>query len=183
MLKNILLIIISGAMVSCKGSNDYQPLSYLTTDEQDERMSQIIRYMGRAPEGLSMEERFYKAYDDHYREQQNLHRLDAYYIGEDKKHYFLVSRVAPSLTKKRVAFGGALQVDQAGQLTMYEEVFRTWKMSPDTLATRSMFLFDKMAQGEKLDAWYSGKSRNTDYIEFPDDLTYFDIGSRSWKTR
>lgn len=146
-------------------------------------MSQIIRYMGKAPEGLTMEERFYKAYDDHYKEQQKLYQLDAYFIGNDKKHYFLISRVAPSLTVKRIAMGGLLQLDQAGKLTVYEEIFRTWKMNPDTLSTRGLFLFDKMVNGVKLDPWYTRQSGNMDYIEFPDDRTFFDRESRSWKSR
>ena len=157
-------------------------MSHLTVVKQDEIMDKIIRYMAKPPEGISFEERFYKGYDDHYLDQRRIHRLDAYYI-DDQTHYFMVSRVAPSLTEKRVAIGGKLMLDGNGKLSYYEEVFRTWKMPPDTLSTRSAFLFDKMVSGEDLTPYYSSHSGNADYIEFPDDRTYFDVEKRMWRTK
>ncbi len=145
-------------------------------------MQQVIRYIARSPEGIAPEQRTERRFDDHYAEQRRLHRLDAYYV-DGAAHYFLVSRVAPSLTEKRVAIGGRLERDETGTITYYEEVFRTWKMEPDTLSKRSLFLFDRMVRGEDLTGFYSSKTGNTDYIEFPDDRTFFDTRQRIWRTR
>jgi len=170
-------------MLSCMNESTYEPSAYLSAIEQDEILGRMVRYMARAPEGITPDERFYKGYDTYYREQERLHRLEAYYIDKNRKHYFLVSRIAPSLAEKRIAIGGTLTRNQAGELTAYEEVFRTWKMVPDTLAKRSIFLFDKMVKNEKLHSWYPGQSGDTEYIEFPDDRTYFDVKTKAWKTR
>ena len=179
----ILLICFSLVLtISCRQEKDYNPTTHITVPQRDQMMDKVIRYMARAPEGISYEERFYKAYDDHYNEQRKLHRLDAYYI-DGQIHFFLVSRPAPSMTEKRVAIGGMLEMDANGKLTRYEEVFRTWKMEPDTLTKRGTFLFDRMVRDEDLVPYYSSKSGNTDFIEFPDDRTYFDRTKRIWKTR
>jgi hypothetical protein len=167
---------------SCSREKDYNPTAHLTVPQQDDIMWHIIRYMGKPPDGIGPEERFDKGYDEHYQEQKSIHRLDAYYI-DGRTHYFLVSRVAPSLTEKRVAISGALQSDEQGMLTGYVEVFRTWKMQPDTLVKRSTLLFDLMVRGKDLEPYYSSRTGNTDYIEFPDDRTYFDNVARMWKTK
>jgi hypothetical protein len=74
-------------------------------------------------------------------------------------------------------------VDENIRVTYYEEVFRTWKMAPDSLAKRGPLLFNKMVNGEDLVPYYSSRSGNTDYIEFPDDRTYFDTNQRIWRTK
>ncbi len=169
-------------LICCRQEKDYNPTAHLSVPQQDQMMDKVIRYMAKAPEGIAFEERFYKGYNEHYAEQQSLHRLDAYYV-DGKIHYFLVSRIAPSLIEKRIAIGGVLQLDDKGGLSRYEEIFRTWKMEPDTLVKRGAFLFDKMVRGEDLKPYYSSISGNTDYIEFPDARTYFDKEKRMWRAK
>ena len=145
-------------------------------------MWRIIRYIGRAPEGLTFEERFYKPYDSAYQEQAKVHKFDAYFI-KGKTHYFLVSRRAPSLVDKRVSTGGKFMLGDDNKVVEYEEVFRTWKMVPDTLAKREMVLFDKFVRGESLQPYETKYSNGVEYIEFPDDNTYFDKVTKQWKTK
>ncbi len=142
----------------------------------------IIRYIGRLPDGLTFEERFYKSYDSIYQEQAKIHQFDAYFTKGDT-HYFLVSRKAPSLADKRVVTGGKFMLGEDHGITGYEEVFRTWKMAPDTLAKREMILFDKFVKGESLEPYESKNSNGTEFIEFPDEHTYFDKATRQWRTR
>jgi hypothetical protein len=178
----ILLVLFPMLIQSCRFEKDYNPTSHLSVPRQDEMMDKIIRYMAKPPEGISFEERFYKGYDNHYQDQKRIHRLDAYYI-DDQTHYFMVSRIAPSLTEKRVAIAGKLMLDDQGNISYYEEVFRTWKMQPDTLSIRSALLFDKMVRAEDLTRYYTSHTGNTDYIEFPDERTYFDVEKRMWRTK
>lgn len=173
------LLLLAGA---CRFENDYTPASHLSVERQDLLMNRVIRYMARTPDGVPAEDRMLREHDKHYDEQKTFHRLDALYT-DDNAHYFLVSRIAPSLAEKRVAIGGKLTVDENFQISYYEEVFRTWKMVPDTLTRRSMFLFDKMVRGEDLLPYSSSISGNTDYIEFPDERTYFDAERRIWRSR
>jgi len=82
-----------------------------------------------------------------------------------------------------VATGVKLVVDGDNNITEYEEVFRTWKMVPDTLAKREMILFDKFVKGESLEPYETKNSHGVEYIEFPDESMYFDKGSRQWRWR
>lgn len=174
----IMLVLIVGA---CNTKNNYRVSTHLTPQQQDEMMWKIIRYVGRAPEGLTFEERFYKAYDSAYREQARLHKFDGYF-KDGNTHYFLVSRKAPSMVDKRVATGAKFVLVE-DKVTAYEEVFRTWKMVPDTLAKRELVLFDKLVKGESLTAYETRNSNGIEYIEFPDERTYFDKALKQWKTK
>lgn len=179
------LIVIAGALTlyACVQKNDYTVDKYLNGKQKDENVWKIIRYVSKAPDGLLYEERFYPAYDTFYQEQASRHRFEAYFIDNDKQHYFLISRPAPSLIDKRVATGGKMKFDENGKLEEYEEVFRTWKMVPDTLAKRGLFLFDKMVKGEDLVPFYTKNSPTIEYIEFPDDINYYDKSGRRWRQR
>jgi hypothetical protein len=179
----IIFLILVSVVFRCTNKEKYNPDSHLTVLEQDSIVWRMMRYIARPPEGLLYEERFYKGYDKYYHEQQALHKLEAYYIDGQKTHYFMLTRKAPSLFGKYVATGGKMKFTDKGKLVEYEEVFRTWKMIPDTLKRRSMFLFDKMVKGEALTPYYTENSNGVEYIEFPDKRNYFDIPSRRWKQK
>jgi hypothetical protein len=174
-------IFLAVIVSACSTKNNYEVSKHLTPQLQDEMMWKIIRYAGRAPEGLTFEERFYAPYNSIYREQAKLHKFDAYFI-KGNTHYFLVSRKAPSLVDKRVATGGKFVLTD-DKITEYEEVFRTWKMVPDTLAKREMILFDQFVRGESLVPYETRNSNGVEYIEFPDEHTYFDKTSKQWKVK
>ena len=179
----VIFLIVISVVFSCTNKEKYNPDSHLTVLEQDSIVWRMMRYIARPPEGLLYEERFYKGYDKYYHEQQALHKLEAYYIDDQKTHYFMLTRRAPSLFNKYVATGGKMRFSDKGKLLEYEEVFRTWKMIPDTLKRRSMFLFDKMVKGETLIPYYTENSNGVEYIEFPDKRNYYDIPSRRWKQK
>jgi hypothetical protein len=82
-----------------------------------------------------------------------------------------------------VATGGKFILNEANKIEEYEEVFRTWKMVPDTLAKREMVLFDKLVKGESLQPYETKYSNGVEYIEFPDDNTYYDKEAKQWKTK
>ncbi|NBP71274.1 MAG: hypothetical protein EBR30_13930 [Cytophagia bacterium] len=180
---NQLFFFIVLLFLSCSADRKYEVETHLDPLEREEQLWKIIRYIAKAPEGLLYEERFYPGYDSFYRHQLTRHRFEAYYIDKDRQHYFLVSRPAPSLVEKRVSTGGKMKFDEDGKLIEYEEVFRTWKMVPDTLKKRSMMLFDKMVKNEDLSPFYTKNSNGVDYIEFPDDINYYDKSGRRWRLK
>jgi hypothetical protein len=182
MKKSGALVIPFLILLSCSFEKSYLPNDHLPVDQQVLFMNRVIRFMSRAPDGIGPADRFDISHDDHYAEQLKIHRLDALY-KDGETFYFLVSRIAPSLTEKRIAIGGKATLDENIRVTYYEEIFRTWKMVPDSLAKRAPFLFDKMVHGEDLTPYYSSRTGNTDYIEFPDDRTYFDTDQRIWRTK
>jgi hypothetical protein len=176
-----IVICAASVLISC-GNKGYDPHEWLSAKQQEEEMWRVIRYIGRAPDNTTMPERFYKGYDEHYQGQINAHRLDAYFV-KDSVHYFLISRIAPSNTVKRVATGGSYVLDDKGDMTRYEEVFRTWKAPDTTQIRKSIFLFDKMVKGENLEPYYTKNSWPNEMIEFPDNYTYYDAGTREWKKK
>lgn len=182
-MKNISILVVAAFFMACSNPSDkYAPEKNLSPQELDANLWAIIRYLGKSPEGLTPAERFYVAYDSHYREQMKFHRVDAWYV-KDGTHYFLVSKPAPSVTEKRVATGGKVVFNDASGIKSYEEVFRTWRLTPDTLSKRSIILFDKMVRGESLKPYETRYSNGVEYIEFPDQQTYFDLNERAWKIR
>lgn len=178
-----LVIILLMCLSGCSFENKYQPDAYFSDTELDEMKWKIIHYLAKAPEKRGTRNVFDKDFDDYYRKQANAHRVDLYYIDRDTRtNYFLISRQAPSLIEKRVATGGYMKFDDQGNLVEYEEVFRTWKMVPDTLARRASMLFDKMVHNQPLELYYTKNSNGVDYIEFPDDHVTYDKSKRAWIT-
>lgn len=179
-MKFLYLLWFSFIILACSNKPNYDPSSSLNGKEKDEFVWKIIRYAAKAPDGLLYEERFYPAYDSFYRYQASRHRLEAYFVNDNNEHYFLLSRPAPSMVEKRVAIGGKVVFDKKGNLSEYEEIFRTWKLIPDTLKRRSYMLFDKMVRNQDLTSFLTKNSKGEEYIEFPDDLNYFDKEKRRW---
>lgn len=168
---------------SCeKTETDYNPNSHLSPQQKDSLLTSIIRYVAKTPEKVKETDKFSSAYNIYYQKRVSEARLERYF-KKDSETFFLVSQPAPSLRVKRHATGGKFRTDSEGKITSYEEIFRTWKMTPDTLQARSYFLFDKMVNEEPLSPYYTENSNGVDYIEFPDDRTYFDKTSRSWKLK
>lgn len=163
------------------GSKSYDPADSLTPQEKDKVLATIVRYAVKPPENVKADERFSKEYDGYYKERARACRLERYY-KDGSVEYFLISQPAPSLIEKRHATGGLLEMVD-GKLVRYEEVFRTWKMIPDTLQRRSYLLFDKMVKGESLERFRTKFTAPEEYIEFPDDLTWYDGKDREWKVK
>jgi hypothetical protein len=178
-LKLIWLAILSTFLFQC-GSNNYDPSEHLNAQQKDELMMTLVRYIAKAPENVKEKEKFRKEHDAYYQQRASQLKLEQYYKDHDVQ-YFLISQPAPSLTEKRHATGGKIRIGDEGAIVEYEEVFRTWKMVPDTLIKRSYLLFDKMVKGESLDNYLTKNSMPVEYIEFPDERTYFDKAERRWK--
>jgi len=168
------------SMFSCGKNASYNPNDYLNPKKKDEVMTKIVRYFAKAPENTSDTEKFDKQYDEYYLDKMSRTRLECYYPANGET-YFMVSQEAPSLYGKRHATGGKFKMNENGEVTEYEEIFRTWKMMPDTLIRRGTLLFDKMVKGESLEPYWTKNSGGVEYIEFPDPKVYYDKTARRWQ--
>jgi hypothetical protein len=175
------ILVLTILCTACKLEKDYSPDDQLTAQQKDAIMTSIIRYLAKSPDGVSGEERFNSKYNEYYMKKMEQSRFEKYAAKGDD-YFFQVSQPAPSMIEKRHATGGRFKLNDKGELTEYEEIFRTWKMVPDTLKKRSSLLFDKMVKGESL-APYLTKNTNVEYIEFPDDRTFYDKATRTWRTK
>ncbi len=68
-------------------------------------------------------------------------------------------------------------------IVYYEEICRTWKMEEDELKTKTAMLFEKVLNEEDLSPYLTKNSSPEFYIEFLDDLNYYDVKDRIWKTK
>ena len=179
--KWIQLFFVATVFAGCTTQKDYNPDTHLSILEKDKVMTAVIRYLAKPPEGYE-KERFDKKHDAYYLEVAGRHKIVNYYIDSKGVNYFLISRPAPSLVEKRVATGGKVKFDKDWNLIEYEEVFRTWKMKEDELNKKGLLVFDLMVNSQPLEPYQMPTSKE-EYIEFPDERTYYDKVSRSWKVR
>ncbi|MCS7036548.1 MAG: hypothetical protein RMJ33_10780 [Saprospiraceae bacterium] len=143
-------------------------------------LEKIIRYTGHLPKKATHETKFDSAFNEFYAQELAKHRIDLYYRNERTGDiYLLVSRIAPSLTVKRVATGIHMRME-GDSIAYYNEVFRTWKMPEPELAEKASMLFEKMVRGQDLSQYYPQNSDKEYYIEFPDPNTRFDVEKRRW---
>lgn len=173
----ILIVIVC----SC-GNKNYNPNNHLTVEKRSELTDSLVRYIGVRPENVPVEKRFDPIYSKHFQMVASEARLEYLYVDNDQ-YYIAISQPAPSLVVKRTITGIRLTWDGKSSIKEYEEVFRTWKMVPDTLTKNSLPLFERMIKGENLDpskAKGGEKSRLKD-VEFPDKYVYFDKVARVWK--
>jgi hypothetical protein len=166
---------------ACQQKDLYDPATYLTSSEKDKLIESVVRYISKPPQGVSDDAKFNASFNEYYMEKASKLKLERLY-KKNETFYFLITQPAASVVEKRNATGGKLTVDRDGKIFSYEEIFRTWKMLPDTLQKRSSFLFEKMVSGEALNNYYP-EITGDQYIEFPDERTYFNATERQWKTK
>lgn len=178
----ILFVVILISLVSCESKPKYSPERLLNEKEQSEILYTTIRYLGHLPKKGTHENKFEAQFDEYYSKLVLDFDLEAYHQEGDFE-YFLVSRIAPSLKVKKVAVGVKMKRNEVGELTYYEEIFRTWKFEIPEMQEKGLMLFDKMVNGEDLNPYYIQNTAPEEFIEFPDEKAYFDLEERRWKVK
>jgi hypothetical protein len=171
---------------ACKNQETQTPLLGQKPDETFNRdmLGRIIRFTGKLPpKGATHENKFDPKFDAHYQNLVAQYRIELFYRDSARSDiYLLLSRIAPSMTVKRVGTGVHLRM-AGDSITFYNEVFRTWKMPEEELAKKGAFLFSKMVRGEDLRPYYNENSGKEEYIEFPDANVHFDTLRRVWVSK
>jgi hypothetical protein len=177
-------ILLLFAFIGCTQSTiDYKVHQSWSDSTKEEWINRFIRYLAKPPGKGNQLDRMHSFYDEYYQDQLSKHRLDLYFHDSiTDTYYFLISRIAPSLYEKRVATGIIVTFSQ-NDITYYHEVFRTWKMSEEELEKKGYFLFDLMVKGSDLTPYYPQHSGKDEYIEFPDENTYYDTINRIWVSK
>ncbi len=162
---------------------EIQPDAYLTEGEQEEFLYSISRYICKYPSQVGRANMWEARFDSAYAKAAKAQNLTHYYVDSvSGTHYYMVSRVAPSIHQKYVALAGKFKPSEADALEGYEEVFRTWKMLGDEHEEKSEMLFRKFIKGEDLSPYYTANSNGVEYIEFPDQETWYDKEARIWRS-
>ena len=166
------------ALSSCT-SDPYDPRKFLTPEAQQKLIRETVYYSMKLAPNANHETKFDKEFDWYYDRAAKEVEITKYFIDEKSNHYFLMSRVARSITPMREGIGGKIRFDDSGKLNVYEEIFRTWKMESDSLKIRGAMLFDRMVKGKDLSLFYA-KFQGDKYIEFPNERFSFDKKLRLW---
>jgi hypothetical protein len=177
-----LAFLISIVIVSCSTPSvkEYNASSHFTEAQSAELLMKLIPYSAKLPNGYNYTQRFDKALDSFYIEEIKKYTLEKYYFSEnDSTHYFLVSRIAPSLYEKRIAIAGKYETNNHGDITNYEEAFWTFKMKLPELEQKSEVLFNDYVSGNDLSKYLPGKT-NDEWIEFPDAHSYYNKTEQRW---
>ena len=177
-----LLILLFMSLWACEQKEKYDPVAYLPPSDQKQFLARISRYIAKLPKRVTHEQKFDSKYDQYYREEMQKYRVQQYYISPDSMHFFLVNRPAPSLYEKKVAIGGRLKYSPGGEITEYEEVFRTWKLKDEELAQKGRVLFAAMVEKGNVEEFLPQNTQE-DWVEFPDGRNYFDKASRQWRIK
>jgi len=166
---------------SCAQKEEYNPVTYLSSEKQQQFLLKISRYIAKLLKHASHEQKFDSKYELYYQQEMQKYEIQHYYISADSVHYFLVNRPAPSLYAKKVAIGGKMKYNK-GELVEYEEVFRTWKLKEKELKEKGKILFAAMVEKGNVDEYLPSKTQD-DWVEFPDSQNYFDKESRRWRIK
>jgi hypothetical protein len=164
----------------CKSEIDkFKPEDYFTESQKKSILMQLVLKTSDKPSGnltASEIEAYY---------QQEAFTCTWHFVHEKNgSFFFFVSHPAPSLYDKRAGIGGKFKTDDYLHIKGFKEVFRTFKMKPSVLQKKGGVLFEKMVNGQDLSPYYPNRNSDKDeWIEFPDQLNYYDSLSQSWKMR
>lgn len=177
-----ILLMTSLCFSSCEDASEknMNQLSSLKEKQKEEFTQKLIRYIGRKPENASDENKFHSFFDEHYKHQVALYTLEYYLKSDAGKEFFLFTKIAPSIKKKKIAIGGWVQFSKDGSISEYEEVFHTWKQEEPELKKTSELLFFKMVNGESLEEYMTKNSNQLGLIEFPNSEVHYDKKNRVW---
>ncbi|NOT75381.1 MAG: hypothetical protein HOP08_10655 [Cyclobacteriaceae bacterium] len=177
----LFIFLLSAVIISsCRKSTD--PDLLFSREQQTRIIQQSVRYSAKLAPVATHATKFDSQFDSYYDKATAEYDIRALTPSNDSGYFFLMTRKARSIWPAREAIGGKLKLDVANNLLDYEEEFRTWKMTEDSLNDRSLELFNKMVDGKDLTP-YRSKYKGDRYIEFPDDRWYFNKKDKRWRDR
>lgn len=183
-MKNILFLGIFFLLFGCvSNTKKTNPDDFLTKTEQSNFKYSIVRYYDDIAPKATHETKFDTVFNSYYKKKSEASDLLFYHFDtENKTAYFAITKIAPSLKLKKVATLGAVSYNEDGSIKTYEEKYRTWKMLVPELKEKTTMLFEKYINGEDLSPFYTKNSNGQFIIEFPDDVTKYDLNQRKWIT-
>lgn len=101
-----------------------------------------------------------------------------YFPKPDSSYYFLISKKIASVKNEVVGIGGHYKIKNKNIVEFVEE-FQTPKMSEEDLRKKGVVVFKEMMKEGNITKFVTNKS----LVEFPDNHTYYDTHTNSWKTK
>ena len=178
------LIYISFILVffGCQKEIASNPSNYLSKEEILTFKNKIIRNVEALSNNATQKTKWKTIHNDYYAKKAESLDLMHYYKDADGFIYFAVAKIAPSLKLKKIATIGKLKIEK-DSIIYYEEIARTWKMEVPELTEKTKILFDKIATEKDISKYYTKNSQPEFWIEFPDDVNYYNTDLRKWDTK
>lgn len=180
---SFLILSLMFILSSCDDKpKDLSPSNCIGSDKtESDILYPLMRYMAELPGKSNQISKFDSIFDEHYQAQANKHHI-LYCYHEKDTSYMLTYRIAPSISEKYVGIGVKIVYNEADSILYYEESFRTWKMPLDLLSMKGKMLLEQLINGKDLKKYYPQNSGEEEWIEFPDEHTWFDVDDRRWKS-
>lgn len=178
--KSFVFFLFVGVM-ACKNTA-HDPNQFFNSQQQTEILKQAVRYSAKLPPNATHETKFDTAFNWYYDLAAKECDIRKVAKEKDSTYFFLMTRKARSIWPAREAIGGKMKLNGRLYLQDYEETFRTWKMTEDSLNTRAFELFERMVKGEDLTP-FRARYKGDRYIEFPDDRYYFNKEQKRWRDK
>jgi hypothetical protein len=171
----LFLLVSTSVMVSSCGDK-YDVSSYYNRSEQDSLLADIITYIYVRAPYAEWDTRFEPKFRKYYVSQLRDFKFDRYYRDEKGTHYYYIIRPARSAEGNIRGVGGKFSLNASGKIVSFEEMFNTPVASLVDLQNRGRELFARMIKSGNVDDYLS----HPDYIEWPDEMTYYDTLKHEW---
>jgi len=180
-LSSLVVLVVFFSLCACERDR-YNPSNELSKDQQARLVRQMVYYSTKLPPNAADFDKFDPKYNWYYDRAAAECSMLAFSANQDPGvWYFLVARKARSITPMQEGIAGKVKLNADGSLADYEEVFRVWKMHPDTLKVRGAMLFDRMVRGKDLSIFYP-KFQGDNFIELPTETYSYDKLTKRWKS-
>jgi hypothetical protein len=183
---NIFLAVLYFSLFSCTEKKPLitDPNHYMTVDAQETFKYQLVRYFEKLPKRVNHDTKFDSVYDSIYRAKASRANLLFIYKNDvNEDIYFAISKIAPSISQKKVAIIGKVRFEENDSIAFYEEKIRTWKMTEQELYQKTLLLFETYINNQDLTPYLTKNSGPEFYIEFPDELNFYNTEKRMWETK
>ena len=161
-------------LLSCK--RKYEVKEYYSQAEQDTLLADIITYVYNKPGYSDWQTRFLPKYRKYYVSHLKDFQFHRYFIDENNTHHFYLIRPARGPQGNIRGVGGTFKRDQEGKIYAFKELFNTPIATREQLEIRGAELFKWMIVNGNVNAYL----KNPDYIEWPDNMTYYDTIQHEW---
>lgn len=115
--------------VGCTDKQNTDPLTHWDRKKQKEVALKIVRYSDKLAPRASHATKFNEEFDPYYKKVAEDYVFMWIKPETDGSYYFLFSRPAKSITPMFEGIAGHLKINDTDSLVVYNEIFRTWKMS------------------------------------------------------
>lgn len=173
----ILTTVVIAAFTSCAGKYDVN--RYYSVSERDSLLADLVTYIYVKPKYATWQSRFNPEYRTYYVSQLGKFRFERYYIDDRGIHYYYLIRPAHSAKGNIRGVGGRFKMNQSGEIIAFEEVFNTPVAALPELRSRGEELFNRLVKWGNVDDYL----KHPDYVEWPDEMTYYDTLQHEWLIR